>query len=839
MMKKFLLFMLGVLGVLPGIARDFSYEYEGQTLTYTVLDENAKTCMPKEGYLSADDYIFPGNDVSGVLVIPSVAKDGDVQYSVRKIGEYSFSSCSELTSVTIPNSVRTIGYEAFSWCSGLTSVTIPNSVIEIGEGAFAVCGLTSVTIPNSVTEIGKRAFWWCNRLTSVTTTSANPPIVADDSFEGLHATTVLSVPENAINEYLATAWALFENIRCGDVIYGSYETDNLKYRLIPAPAQSTEIKNLAMVIPGNYSFLTQVTIPERISVSDNGKTERYYVDAIGYKAFNGCKYLKTVNFNSRSACRLIYPYAFNDCTSLEDITIPASVKTIGDYAFNGASQLSKITFNEGLESIGEWAFSGIGNTQPIYIPSTLKSVGTSAFDGSHCEYVDISDLESWCNIDFRSSSNPVNGSSLYLNGELIENLVIPESVKAVKDYAFYGDTALKSVTFHDDIQSIGSYAFYSCDELGRDSNSPIVIPGSVTAIGDGAFSSRNLLDLGYQAVVFEYSPEPIKIASNAFLEIGVLSWDRPIKSMNLTTKYLNALTIGNSVTEIPANLFGYSTNLESLTLGNSLTTIGYRAFWGCNALTEVVLPPSVETIGWSAFCRNINLSSIIMGPNVKSIGGFAFDDCPAKTVSITAQTPPAADNNTFSNYTGSLYVQGQKAVEDYYDTDFCWFQFDGHAMIEPTELKVEGGKTLTGKPGDTFQLTATLYPEDVTLPQVFWRSTNPDIASVDVNGRVTLHADMSEVKALAEGDDETARSCKIIAESLYADGPVAEITVNAIFSGIDEIVTDEEVSAEIDFTAPVEVYNLQGVMVARTTDNLATGFYIVRQGKNVKKIAVK
>ncbi|MBP3889669.1 MAG: hypothetical protein J6D01_00500, partial [Muribaculaceae bacterium] len=69
-MKQLLFTLLGVLLALPGIARDFTYEYEGQTLTYTVIDEEAKTCRTKEGTYPNPN---PGNSVSGVLEIPSIA----------------------------------------------------------------------------------------------------------------------------------------------------------------------------------------------------------------------------------------------------------------------------------------------------------------------------------------------------------------------------------------------------------------------------------------------------------------------------------------------------------------------------------------------------------------------------------------------------------------------------------------------------------------------------------------------------------------------------------------------------------------------------------------------
>lgn len=124
--------LLVAISSLPTFARDFSYSYEGQTLKYTILDEGAKTCS-----------VGKVSDISGNVIIPSVTKDGNIEYAVTEIGERAFEGCRGLTSVTIPNSITEIGDHAFYGCSGLTSVPIPDSSTVIHNGTFAGCsGLT-------------------------------------------------------------------------------------------------------------------------------------------------------------------------------------------------------------------------------------------------------------------------------------------------------------------------------------------------------------------------------------------------------------------------------------------------------------------------------------------------------------------------------------------------------------------------------------------------------------------------------------------------------------------------------------------------------------------------
>lgn len=101
---------------------------------------------------------------------------------VKRIGEYAFEECTELTSIKIPNSVTSIMWRAFHLCSGLTSITIPHSVKDIGDGAFYGCtGLTSIYIPNNVTSIGTNPFIQCDTLESITVDTGNPQYISDEN----------------------------------------------------------------------------------------------------------------------------------------------------------------------------------------------------------------------------------------------------------------------------------------------------------------------------------------------------------------------------------------------------------------------------------------------------------------------------------------------------------------------------------------------------------------------------------------------------------------------------------------------------------------------------------
>ncbi len=410
-----------------------------ETETNTLICGCSNSVIP-DNVTKIHDYAFARKHDLISIIIPS---------SVTTIGEEAFYECTSLTNIEFSNGLITIGTNAFRDCP-ITIIDIPNSVIHIGDYAFGNCPLTNVTLPNNLQIIGQHAFLGCAELTTVKVKATTPPSMSNNAFQWGNSNLVIHVPAGSLERYKAADYwkdlnIIEDPIPNNQIWYTSSDDNVVNYT-------GKHVSNIYSNGRGVITFDNEIT-------------------AIG-NYFNASTTLTSVTLpNSVTS---ISSYAFKDCTSLQKINIHNNVRDIGNEAFRNTA-ITKIELPIGLTFLGD-AFNNCKTLQEVTLPDDLIEIPSELFYG----------CSSLSKVNIPNQVTTI-GQSAFYGCSSLSTITIPNSVTTIKSFAFAA-TGIINFTFPNKIKTIVSYSVYNCPKLES-----ITIPSTVTSIEYAAFFANDAL----------------------------------------------------------------------------------------------------------------------------------------------------------------------------------------------------------------------------------------------------------------------------------------------------------------------------------------------------------
>ena len=603
-----------------------AHDFEVDGIYYDITDSTDKKVAVTYRGNYYDDY----NEYTGSVVIPESVEYDGITYNVTSIGNYAFSSCTSLTSITVPNSVIGIKNYAFNGCTSLKDLHIENGTTTLSLGV------------NYTPESGGRG----------------KGLFYDCPLETLYLGRNLSY-----SSYSDSGYSPFAYVRTlKSAIIGNSVTSIECY----AFNGCTSLKDLhiedgtSTLSLGHHTYSYTTSAPGMGLFYDCpletlylGRNLSYTMGwAYGYSPFAYINTLKSVNFGK--ACASIPQYMFYNCGTIVSLTIPSSVLSINSTAFSNTAP--KKTFFLGNTPPEGYSYAK-GNKN--YVSSaTSYDFGTeyanlsSMFEVGGVKYVLVSAKDRCCDV--------VDCNYNYSSGDiLIDSLVTYRNIKLkvrnVNDYALYDYDKMQNATIKNN-GTIGKYAFHGCDGMQT-----ATLGNSVEDIGNYAFAECASLE---EIVIPDNVPS---VGSYCFN--NCISLERAI--------------VGSGVEILNTKTFSGCSALNKVQVGENVATIDTYVFENCSSLPQINIPQATTKINNNVFDGCTNLKTVIiedkagsltLGYKSKSSPYQLFADCKLDSVYIGCKLSYTKTSSSgFSPFYGNKYLRSvtfNDAEVAIYDDEF-------------------------------------------------------------------------------------------------------------------------------------------------------------------------
>lgn len=489
----------------------------------------------------------------GVLKIPSTTKINSKSVQITSIGSFAFSE-SSISEVHIQGSVTEIKESAFQKCLFLQTVNLKDTKITtIGMNAFRECiSLESILFPQTIEKIGDFSFFDCEKIKALDISNTAIYEIGESGFSGC----------SALNDIkLSKALKIIGKEAFKETSFTSFAFPDILEKIGEGAFAKTQLSN--------------------VDISDT------FVTILEANTFEKCTKLATVSLPP--SLRKIGDSCFAGDSLLTSIdTSFTCVEYIGDYSFSNCSKLSTILFSPALLYLGSYSLEGTCATM-FTAPSTIKKFGKYIMKGN--TYL--------VSASFYSITGDIP-EGIFAGCEKLSDIKWPIRSFNILGHAFE-NTAITSLEFPDYIGDIHDYAFAHCHKLASIKLSNINHSFTGTHI---FFDCNNMNSISY--------PTAAKISLPPYFLAGTA-----ITYYNIT----------RNIVKIGAGCFSHCSHMKSASLLNStLDVLDHEVFNG-NNMSYVFLPASIKTIGVDSLSDNTIQLVIFFGKHYPNIGYMGNIGC--------------------------------------------------------------------------------------------------------------------------------------------------------------------------------------------------------------------